>query len=599
MKVLDSIFNELKRKKYDAYYVSISNENLYEFTDDSENIVRQITGFTGDTGSLLILKDKAILYVDGRFTIQARREIKDKRIKIVEVDRTNEKVNDVCERLNKSAKFAINPKIESISQILKLEETLTKKNIKILLGNGFKIPVEAYKRDNNQISLFKLSSENVSKTPKKKISELIDAIIEKGFRYYITSSLEEVAYLTNLRNDIKKIGNDKVLFDAFMIVGVTKTILYTNVKIDKKIVGYLKKNAISIKAYDEFYNDLSNYKNKKYCLDEKLNNYYVYKKLSIKNKKHFVVSPLCIPMSIKGAKEIRGLKKCNVIDGVAITKAIYHVKSLVRSAYKLSEYEIKNIVDDYRKSVGKDNYLSPSFSTIVAYKENSAICHYSPDKLKSRIVNANSILLIDSGGNYYSGTTDITRTFSLYKKKVPSIIKKHYTLVLNSLMKLASQKFPYGLTGTELDIISRQNLYNEYLDFGHGTGHGIGYVSNVHEGPNRIGPGFTKDPNLNVLESGQVVSDEPGLYFENKYGIRLENDLLVSPDRENKYADFLQFETLTLCPFDRDLIDEKLLDKTIIKDLNKYNVLVYKKLSGKMNENEKKLLKRDTAPFKY
>ena len=221
-----------------------------------------------------------------------------------------------------------------------------------------------------------------------------------------------------------------------------------------------------------------------------------------------------------------------------------------------------------------------------------------PNIEKSKVVKDGSLLLIDSGGNYLSGTTDITRTFSLYKKKVPSIVKKHYTLVLNSLMKLASQKFPYGLTGTELDIIARQNLYNEYLDFGHGTGHGIGYISNVHEGPNRIGPGFTKATDLNVLEPGQVVSDEPGLYFENKYGIRLENDLLVLPDKENEYADFLKFEMLTICPFDRELIDEKLLDKDIIKYLNEYNAFVYKKLSSKMNTYEKKMLKKDTKLFK-
>lgn len=599
MKALDSIFAELKKRKYAAYYLSLSNENLYEFTDNDENMLRLLTGFTGDTGSILILKDKAILYVDGRFTIQAKKEIKDKRIKIVEVSRVSDKLNDICDRLSKNAKLAINPKIESILQVSKLENELGKKNIKVIATSDFKIANSIIKENKKQNSLFILSSKYVSKTPRKKISELIGAIQEKGYTHYITSSLEEIANLTNLRVDLKKTDGDKILFKAFMIVGKTKTFLYTDAAIDKKISSYLKKNGISIKTYKEFYNDLSTYKNQKYCLDDKLNNYYIYKKLSIKDKKHFITSPLCKPMSIKGVKEIKGLRTCNLIDGVSITKAIYNIKRLVKSGHKLSEYEIKNIVDDYRKSIGKDNYLAPSFDTIVAYKENSAICHYIPDKRNSKIVKANSLLLIDSGGNYLSGTTDITRTFSLYKKKVPSIIKKHYTLVLNSLMKLALQKFPYGITGTELDIVARQNLYNEYLDFGHGTGHGIGYVSNVHEGPNRIGPGFTKNADLNVLEAGQVMSDEPGLYFENKYGIRLENDLLILPDKENEYADFLKFDMLTLCPFDRDLIDEKLLDKSIIKNLNEYNAYVYKKLSGKMNTYEKKLLKKDTSPFKY
>lgn len=597
MKVLDYAFVELKKNKYTGYYISISNENLYEFTDANENLVRLITGFTGDTGSLLILKDKAILYVDGRFTIQAKREIKDKRIKIIEISKSSEKLEDICERLGKNSKLAINSKIESIFQVERLKE-LFDKSVKVIATDNFKIPHIDYKKSGDENKLFVLSSKYVSKTPKIKIDELLNEIKNNGFDYYITSSLEEIAYITNLRLDVKKMNKDKILFNAFMILGKGNTTLYTDVSRDKKIISYLKRYNITLKTYDNFYKDLSKYKNKKYCLDTKLNNYYIYKKLYIKDKRHFIISPLCKSMSIKGVKEIKGLRECNIIDGIAITKAIYYIKDLIRSGYSLSEYDIKSIVDNHRKDIGKDYYLAPSFDTIVAYKENSAICHYMPDKTKSKIVKVNALLLIDSGGNYLSGTTDITRTISLYKNRIPSEVKKHYTFVLNSLMKLSIQKFPYGLTGTELDIIARQNLYNEYLDFGHGTGHGIGYISNVHEGPNRIGPGFTKEAKLNIIEPGQVTSDEPGLYFENKYGIRLENDLLALFDKKNEYADFLSFETLTLCPFDRDLIDENFLDKSIIKYLNEYNELVFRKLSKKMNNRERKMLKKDTMPFK-
>ena len=249
MKVLDKVFIELKKKKYSAYYVSISNENLYEFTDDNENIVRDITGFTGDTGSLLVLKDKAILYVDGRFTIQAKKEIKDKRIKIVEVSRANDKLNDICERLAGSAKLVINPKIESISQILKFEKELSNKKIKIIPSSDFNLLSKANKDDKNRVSLFVLSSKYISKTPKKKIAELLSTISEKDYTHYITSSLEEIANLTNLRVDVKKIGGDKVLFNAFMMVSKAKTILYTDAYIDKKINSHLKKNGISIVFY--------------------------------------------------------------------------------------------------------------------------------------------------------------------------------------------------------------------------------------------------------------------------------------------------------------------------------------------------------------
>ena len=192
------------------------------------------------------------------------------------------------------------------------------------------------------------------------------------------------------------------------------------------------------------------------------------------------------------------------------------------------------------------------------------------------------------------GTTDITRTISMYKKKVPDTIKKHYSIVLESMIRLSMAKFPYGLTGFELDIIARSKLYDNYLDFNHGTGHGIGYVSNVHEGPNRIGPIVNRNYEKNVLLPYQVTSNEPGLYFENKYGIRIENDLLTIPLKDNKFGEFMGFETLTLCPYDRDLIDKKYLSKESIDFINKYNKLVYKKLSKYLDKNERAWLKNET-----
>lgn len=626
---LTKIIDTLKKSKIDAYYLSISNENLYEFTSLDRDIVYKLTGFTGDTGSMLILQGKAVLYVDGRFTIQAKKEVSDKRIKIVEVNRDKKKFENIVDLLKHKGTLAFNPKIESAKKFLKLikdnqDFKIVSQNAELeklyndILNDGLENGVGAdidesrhlghknHKLKTFDDNYFILDSRYVSKTPKQKISNLMKDVKKLGYKFYLTSSLEEIAYLTNLRKWQEFYDDDKVVADAFMIVGESKSKLYLKQKVDKKLERVFSNYNILLDDYSQFYKELKRFitHDKSYkketiskdtiCFDPSLNNYYIYKILGDKN---FITSPLIVPMSIKEDKEIVGLKKCNVTDGVAITKAIYDIKSRILSGEKLNEYDAKLIVDSYRREVGKNEYISPSFNTIVAYKENSAICHYSPTKEKSKVIKDNSLLLIDSGGNYLSGTTDITRTISLYKGIVPKDVKKHFTLVLNSMMKLAIQRFPYGLTGTELDIVSRQNLYNEYLDFNHGTGHGIGYVSNVHEGPNRIGPGLDKQSSLNVLEIGQVCSDEPGVYFEGKYGIRIENDLLTSYDKITDFGDFLRFEMLTLCPFDRDLIDRDLLDKDIIPALNKYNELVYAKLSKRLNEKEKTMLRYDTKKF--
>ena len=600
--LFDKHIELIKNKTCDAIFLCVSNEHLYEFTKIDENIINELVGFTGDTASLLITEYKSYLYVDGRFTVQAKKEIKNKNIKIIEINKKENIICDLCDRLSINDKLMLDYKKISAETVFNIKENLKNKNIRFaaynenLVKQFVKAPNKIGEKEKNLQELFLLKQKYVSKTPKIKIKELFDKL-ENNFKYYITSNLEEIAYITNIRK-YPDMNDSMVLPTAFIIASKEHSALYIKENINASIQKYLMNNNIEVKKYDDFYYDLTLFANKSYAIDPKINNYYIIKKLHIKNKFHFIKSPLNYIMSIKGPKEIEGLKLCNLLDGIAITKAIYEIKDRIKNGEKLSEFDIANIVDEKRKITNPDYYVSKSFETIVAFNENAAICHYAPERVGSKIVSKNGILLIDSGGNYICGTTDITRTISLYNNKVPKIIKRHYTLVLNALIKLAVQKFPYGLTGSEIDIVSRAELYNKYLDFKHGTGHGIGYVSNVHEGPNRIGPGIVKDYKENILEPCQLTSDEPGLYFEDKYGIRLENDLLTSFDKETQYGDFLKFETLTLCPFDRDMIDENLLTDDSIKFLNIYNREIYKKLYNKLDKNEKKWLKYDTKQFK-
>ena len=604
-KLLNIAYRELKSKKYDAYYLSLSNEHLYEFTRNVDNFIVELTGFTGDTAALLITSNKTYLYVDGRFTIQARNEVKDKSIKVVETSSHKDRCEDIAKRLKKNAKLVINPKIESIKNVLYMKSFFKSLDIGFDYDFLLKYFKDSKKNcfDLKSAPLFMLDNRYVSLPFYKKINEIKEKIREDNdvpYNFtYITSNLEEIAYLTNLRYKLCDIDNRGVLFDAFLMINNKKSFLYLKDYLSEKDIKLFNKHNVIIKQYNDFYKDLKVIRNnKKVFIDKRINNFYIYKCLRLNNEKQFIYSPLEKLMSMKGELEIKNIRKANIIDGIAMAKIIYNIKSVLYknqlfTTYK-NEYEVKKQVDTIRFTIGKNKYLCPSFETIVAYKENSAICHYTPTKSKNRKISHNSLLLIDSGGNYLYGTTDITRTISLYIDKIPDIVKKHYTLVLKSMLNLSMLRFPYGLTGSEIDIIARKYLYDEYLDFNHGTGHGIGYISNVHEGPNRIGPGISSIYEKNVLEPGQVTSNEPGLYFENKYGIRIENDLLTIKLKNNEHGDFLGFETLTLCPYDRDLIDKKYLDDKTITFLNKYNKLVYNKLSKYLTSDERKWLKKET-----
>ena len=601
---LQSVFDELNRKRIDAYYLNHTNEYLYEFTRSSENYLCELTGFTGDTGSIFITKKRAYLFVDSRFTIQAKNEINDKRIKIIEIVNRDDKIDFINKTLDKYAKLVINPKLISIAKVIYAKEKFDKKKIRLIFDTNF-LKSKFYELKKNSFKLtcaplFILDNKYVGANQSSKIKTLLKNIeCDKKF-IYITSSLEEIAYLTNCRFKLSDIACESVLFDSFMIISKTVSYLYIKDYLDERGINTLKRSKIYVKDIKSFYDDIVKFsKSNLVYLDSKINNYYIYKKLT-KKSINLIDSPAEIDMSIKNSVEIRNLDRCNMLDGVAMVKTLYAIKKDITKKSNRqfkTEYDIKKFVDYTRSKIGKSKFLCKSFETIVAYKENSAICHYSPSANNSKRVVANSVLLIDSGGNYLYGSTDITRTISLYKDKnrIPKDLIMHYSLVLNSLINLSTLKFPEGLTGFEIDIIARKCLYDNYLDFGHGTGHGIGYISNIHEGPNRIGPGINKNYSKNEMLPYQLSSNEPGIYIEGKYGIRLENDILTIPLKENEYGSFLGFKTLTLCPFDKDLIDKKYLDKSSIKFLNDYNKLVYNKLSKHLTFDEKKWLKSVTS----
>ena len=590
------IIKKINKLKINYYLISYNDEFLNEITPKDKNIIYKLTGFKGENSYLLLSKNKSYLFVDGRFTIEAKKTIKNKKISIITLD-SSKSIYEYISSIVKNNKLFLCYKYFSIDFVERLKQKINVSNndkiTKYLLNN------KEYDNKNITLECFIISNKYKEFVYDKVKKEIENITKDKNY-YYVSMNPEEISYFTNLR--IKPIDNNtelhSILFNGYIIINNNNTILYTDININNKYLLFLSKKRIIVKKLEWFINDINNLqknKNNKFYLDKTINTYFIY---NIINRPIYIDSPVKRLYSIKSDNEIKNIIYANIIDGISmvfIHKLIYDINF---GDVNITEYEFRSLVDGIRNSTEKKlkikkSYLLPSFSTIVAYKENSSICHYEPNEKNSKIIKNDSILLIDSGGHYLYGTTDVTRVYSLYKNEVPKEVKKDYTLVLKSLINTLNQKFLYGTHGAEIDFFTRSLLYNNYENFNHGTGHGIGYASNVHEGLNRLSR-IKIINNDNVLNVNNVQSIEPGIYKENKYGIRLENDTVVKKVKSNIYGEFLEFKTLTLVPFDIRLIDKNMLSNEEIKYINGYHKLVYDSLNKYFDKEMKKYLKKIT-----
>ena len=598
------IIKKLNNLKINYYLISYNDEFLNEITPKEKNLIYKLTGFKGENSYLLLSKNKSYLFIDGRFTIEAKDTIKNKKICIITLD-SSKSIFDYIGNIIKNTKIFLDYKYFSIDFIEKLKKRLDVYNdtkiIKYLLDETSKDLDNYDIYDNDEF----YDSFIISNKYKDYVFDIVKKELEyvtkdKNY-YYVSINSEEISYFTNLRikpneNNIKTICG--ILFNGYIIINNKTTTLYADIYINKKDLSFLYKKKIIVKKLKDLFKDIKNIKKNvknKIYIDKKINTYAIY---NILKKPTFIDSPIKKLYSIKSDKEIKNIIHANIIDGISMIYINKLIDDLNFDDINITEYDFKNLVDGIRNSTEnkikfQKTYILPSFNTIVAYKENSSICHYEPTKENSKVIKNDSLLLIDSGGHYLYGTTDVTRVYSLYKKEVPKDVKKDYTLVLKSLIIAMNQKFLYGTHGAEIDFLVRSTLYNNYENFNHGTGHGIGYASNVHEGINSLSR-LKIVNNDNVLNVNNVQSIEPGIYKENKYGIRLENDTVVKKCKRNIYGEFLEFKSLTLVPFDIRLIDKNILSNEEIKFINDYHKLVYDSLNKYFDKDMKKYLKKIT-----
>jgi Xaa-Pro aminopeptidase len=432
-----------------------------------------------------------------------------------------------------------------------------------------------------------LPDEYAGKDTAEKLAEVRSKMKEEGADILLLTALDDIAWLVNLR------GGDiayNPVFLSYMIVTRKKAILYLRT-CTQEIKDYLNERGIVCRKYERFYEDVSKIRaGRTVWADEASAGYQVMQSIPAGCGRIEKRNPVFLEKAVKNSVEVSNERLAHKKDAVALVKLLYWLKTKVCTGEEpATELSVAARLESLRQQ--QEHYLGQSFAPIAAYAEHGAIVHYEPQEETDSVIGAESFLLLDTGGHYLEGTTDITRTVAMGALSEEE--KKHYTAVLQGNLRLADVRFPHGLTGSNLDYIAREPLYRLGLDFNHGTGHGVGYLLNVHEGPNAF---RRKAGNEAVFEEGMITSDEPGLYLEGKYGIRLENMILCKKAEETEYGTFLQFEPLTLVPFDRAAIDAEMLTERDKALLNGYHKEVYRQISPYLTEKERAWLAQETQP---
>jgi len=576
----------MKENQMDAYIIPSFDAHQSEYVAEHWKCRQWISGFTGSAGTVVITLEDAGLWTDGRYYIQAEKQLEDSGIRLFRmmdpgVPFYSEWLTDV---LKEESIVGFDGNVFSINMVKKMEKDLKAKSIELkmnqdLIGDLWKDRPEIPKGP-----MFTHEVKYAGKSRVEKLNEVREEMKNKGANYYILTSLDDIAWLLNIRgNDVP---NNPIVI-ANVIVAEHKCYLFIDsCKVPHLVKLELETEGIELKANHEIQTFLENLSGgDAIILDTNKTNINLYNAINSNTKK--IESPNITTnlKAIKNEVEIKNLKWCEIKDGLAMVKFIKWLKSAVDKE-EITEITAEERLEDFRR--GQEGFVGPSFDTIAGYKEHAAMMHYKANKYNQFTLKNEGLFLIDSGGQYYDGTTDITRTIVL--GKLTDEQKRDFTLVLKGFIALSSVKYLYGATGSNLDVLARQPIWQYGMDYKCGTGHGVGFFLNVHEGPQSI----RNDNNNVILEKGMIITNEPGIYLEGKYGIRIENMMLVVEDEKTEFGQFMKFEAITYCPIDLAGINKEMLTESEMKWLNNYHQEVYTKLVPYLNEEERVWLREET-----
>lgn len=581
----------MKEQEIDIYLIPTSDFHESEYVGAYFKARKFMSGFTGSAGTLVVTHTQAGLWTDGRYFIQAESQLKNSGIDLYKMGMKDVlNIEDfIIEKMPQGGKLGFDGRVVNSRMGLKLEEKLKEKNASIIYDRDIVNDVWSDRPALSCEPAFLLDIQYAGKSREEKLEDLRKKMEQEKADIFILTCLDDIAWLFNIRgNDIPY--NPVIL--SYIIITKEKGYFFVNENaLNLEIKKALEADNIEVMPYDKIYDFVKQIsKTEAVLLDKNKVNYAIVRNLKPEVKIIDKTNPTTLAKAVKNEIELENLRKSHLKDAVAVTKFMYWLKKNVGKE-TITEITASDYLENLRKE--QEGFIELSFDTISAYQEHAAMMHYSATEDTDVQLKAEGLLLVDSGGQYYEGTTDITRTFVL--GPIKEEWKKHFTLVAKSMLNLANAKFLHGCTGLNLDILARGPLWNLGIDYRCGTGHGVGYLLNVHEAPN--GFRWKSVPERNdqaVLQAGMVTTDEPGVYIENSHGIRTENELICQKAEENEYGQFMNFETITYVPIDLDGIDKKYLNEMDIEQLNQYHKMVYEKVSPYLDSEEKEWLQKYT-----
>lgn len=579
----------MKQHKIDAYIIPTSDPHMSEYPADCWKYREWISGFTGSAGTVIITADKAGLWTDSRYFLQASTQLEGTGIELFKMmlPKTPTIPEFLTHELKEGQTVGLNGETYSLADARSLEKALAEKEIKLNTNASLIDPIWKERPAIPEAPMFEMPIELSGKSTEDKLIDINKMLHKAGADCTILSALDEVAWTFNIRGtDVAY--NPVVISYAF--VSEKESVLFVNPKkIPAEIAEHLKKEGVTLADYGMLATFLSRLPERtRVFIDSKRTNVAIYNALPKSSILIEGISPANHLKSIKNEAEIKGFRNAVLKDGIAMTKFYFWLEKMLKAGEKVTELSAAAKLTALRSE--QPQYVMDSFASISSYGPHGAVVHYSPTPETDTELKTDSLYLLDSGAQYLDGTTDITRTIALCDEPSEQM-KKDFTRALKGTIGIAKCKFPAGIRGCLIDAFARKALWDAGINYLHGTCHGIGHCLNVHEGPQSI----RMEENPVILEPGMVMSDEPAMYRPGEYGIRTENMILIREDSETEFGKFLGFETLTLCYIDTKLVIPSMLSVREHAWLNKYHQMVYDLVSPHLNEEEKAWLKEKTA----
>lgn len=579
---LNSLRDAMQNAGVDFYLIPTADYHNSEYVSDFFKVREYFCGFTGSNGTLVVWRDGAGLWTDGRYFIQAEKELEGTGVELFRM--MNEGVPTIeeflKEKMQNGQTLGFDGMVVSTGIGLGLEKALKEKGIKFLYDNDIAGSLWRERPSLPAGEVRVLPEEITGLSYKEKLAQVMEKAEQCGAEAFFLSKLDDLMWLFNIRGCDVECNPVALAYGYFT---KEESVLFVqNKALNPEVKSYLSANNIVIKEYADVAEHLRALpEGNKVLVDKRYTSYALYKCLTEKQELVEKNNPTELLKSVKNPAELQNMEKIYLKDSVAVTRFIYWLKQNIGKV-EITEISAADKLEEFRREIPE--FLDLSFPTISAYKENAAMMHYDPSPEKPVVLQAEGLLLVDSGGQYLGGTTDITRTIVL--GPISDEIKKHYTLTVAGMLELTHAKWIYGCTGRNLDILARRPLWNIGIDYQCGTGHGVGYILNVHEGPQNLRWRFAPGVQEAVLEAGMDVTNEPGVYIAGSHGIRIENVMVAKNAEKNEYGQFMYFDTLTYAPIDLEAIDVQYLTTEQKKYLNEYHKAVYEKMLPYLSEEE-------------